>query len=144
MSKNPNISNLDTDQMARRSYDEENDATRVIMVGNIGRYPTPEAETLKPQIVYVDKPFVVKEIEIREVEKPVTLIEEKIVFVDKPVMVKEIEYVDRYIVVKEVEVREIERPVIVQSLRDLPSWIKLALVTQVLSVLLMVAYNLSR
>jgi len=145
MNKNPNISNLDVDQMERRSYDQDHDAKRVIIVGQIGKYaPAQASEAIEPRIVYVDKPFVVKEIEVKEIEKPTTLIQEKIILVDKPVIVTEIKYIDKPILVKEIEVKEIEKPVVVENLKDLPSWVKLLLVVQVISVLVMVTHNLLR
>ena len=73
-----------------------------------------EKTVFLPQIQTIEKPLVVKELEIREIQSPPTVIKEVVIKeIEKPVIVKELEVKEisipsAPIVVKEIEIREIE------------------------------------
>lgn len=104
------LTSLDVDQCARYSFDEENGAQRVIIVG--GELPSIKQE--QTQINKIEVPVIVKEIEFRNIPQ---IIKETIYRdVNVPVIVKEIEYreIEKPIVIKEIEYRDVIREVIIQ------------------------------
>ena len=131
------LTDIDKDQLPKYTYSQKHNAQRVIMVGgeNIQiEAKFPENFNMEPKIIHVEKPVIVKEIELREVEKPVIIEREKISFVDRPVIVKEIEVRE---IVKEVPVYlerivEVEKPVIIEKEKfiEFPKWLKLVFILQ--------------
>lgn len=137
MNKNPNISLLDPHQVTLQEHDAHSDAKRVVIVGASGIAESikeglkdlkidiaPAApqvtQALAPQIITVPEykiievptTVVIKEIEYRELEKPVIVPEIRVIEVEKPVFIKEIEY------------REIEKQVIVYEKAEIPTYVK--------------------
>lgn len=137
MNKNPNISLLDPHQVTLQEHDAHSDAKRVVIVGASGIAESikeglkdlkidiaPAApqvtQALVPQIITVPEykiievptTVVIKEIEYRELEKPVIVPEIRVIEVEKPVFIKEIEY------------REIEKQVIVYEKAEIPTYVK--------------------
>lgn len=113
------LTNLDPDQIVRYSFDEDNNASRVVLVGSdfsgvkeaiteslknmqvsVETKTTPQIETVyKTEYKEIEKPVIVtqKEIEIREIEKPVIVREIEIREIEKPIFVEKvkIEYVEK-------------------------------------------------
>jgi|SRR5271165_5556809 len=130
MSKNENLSLLDIHQMSHLMFDEKNDAQRVILVGgdgkqiadsikeslkdlkidvNIPEIKQQEIQQVEPLVLKIPYQTVVKELEIKEIEKIVFVPEVKIVEIEKP------------IIVTEVKIIEVEKTVIVKELEHLPN-----------------------
>lgn len=124
--KNPKYSLLDSGQMASYTFDEENDAQRVVVVGGSDIASsikealkdikvTVEAQTqpqvtninqgLDPLVIKIPYQTVVKEIEIKEIEKPIIIEKTKIVEIEKPVIVTKTEVitVEKQIIVTQQE-----------------------------------------
>lgn len=146
-----NLTSLDPDQIVRYSYDEESNASRVVIVGsdlsdfkeqlkqslqNIFPVETSQVQVQtenKPvvQVEYreIEKPIIIKEkdIEIKEIEKQVPIIVEKIEYreIEKPILIKEIQYL------------EVEKPIIVEKEKflEIPSTIKIYMGIQFLIVI---------
>jgi hypothetical protein len=116
------LTSLDSKEIPRYTYDEDQNANRVTLVGDFGIaeaikeqmkdlkleispevksvYTTPITETRFEQI---QVPVIVKEIEYREIKVPVIQTELKVVEIEKP------------IIQKEVEIQRIEVPIIVRE-----------------------------
>ncbi len=130
------ITNLDNDQITRYSYDEENQASRVTVVGiDIGNaikeafskielpkldYQIPQIKETSDKIVYVDK--IIKEAQPIIVEKNVFI--PQIQMIEKPIVVKDIQVVKvpEYITIHKTEV--IEKPIIIKEYEKIPNLLK--------------------
>lgn len=160
--KNIQLTQLDTDQIHKATFEEAHDAQRVILIGgelkidpstftdavkegfknlNIEFPKNPELEIREkpvfiPKIERIEIPVIVKEIEYREIEKHIIV--EKIVTIETPTIIKQIEY------------REIEKPIIVKEIQTVeiikeryyPFIIKLTAVLQTVAVLGLLLINL--
>jgi hypothetical protein len=150
--KNLTQTQLDTDQINKRKFDESLDADRVIVIGQdlsidsdkiaqavkeglvnltIGtptgteiQFQTIEKNVFIPQleIKTIEVPVIIKEIEYKTIEVPV--ITEKIVTIEKP------------IVIKEIEIREVVKE------RYYPFVMKASAVIQALAVISLILINL--
>lgn len=120
MNKNQHITSLDLHQMQLRALDEQNDAQRVVVVGqelNIDSSMLKEAisEGLKDikidipnsqkETLVIEVPTIVKETVIERIEIPKIVYETKIVEVEKP------------IIITEVKIVEVEKPIIVTEVK---------------------------
>lgn len=123
MNKNLHITSLDLHQMQLRALDSDNDAQRVVVVGqelNIDSSMLKEAiaEGLKDikvnvssesssqkETLVIEVPTIIKETIIERIEIPQIVYETKIVEVEKPVIITEIKIV------------EIEKPIIVTEVK---------------------------
>jgi hypothetical protein len=72
---------------------------------------------LTPEVKVVEKPVIVKEVQIKEVPTPVVVEKEKVVekIVEKPVIVKEVQIEKVPVPVKEVQIEKIPVPVVVEK-----------------------------
>lgn len=108
---NNKLTGLDSSQIPRYTFDEENNATRVVIAGdfNIGEAIKENLKNLKIEapiqssnnIEQISIPVIVKELEIKEIEKPVIV---------KELEIKEVE---KIVVVQQLEIKEVEKPIIV-------------------------------
>ncbi len=131
--KNTNLSLLDVAQMSMRVFDESHDAQRVILVGGDDisqsivtavkdslkdlkvtvdqapqHSPIAEFNNTEPLIIKIPYQTVVKEVEIKEIEKPVFIEKFSIVEVEKPV------------IITKTEVITVEKQIIVTQYKDIP------------------------
>lgn len=149
--KNNKLTQLDTDQIHKLTFDESIDAQRVILVGgekldiqideqnflnaikdglklikidtsNKSELTVIEKNVFIPKIERIEVPTIITQIEYKEIEKPVII--EKIVTIEKPIIIKEIQQVE---VIKE---------------RYYPFIIKLTAVLQTVAVLGLLLINL--
>lgn len=143
-------SQLDPGQIARNIYDEDQNAQRVVMIGDFGIGEAIK-EQLKDLKVSVDMPQQreAKEIQVVEVEK--ILKELQLERIEIPVIVKEIEIreiekqviVDKYhtitiekpVIVEKTNVVTVDRPIIVKEQEKFPELIKYLLILQTLSLM---------
>lgn len=165
--KNSNLSQLDVNQIKTRTFDAENDAERVVLVGeNLSIdsdkiidaikqgikdiklqvpdiiFPEQKSQELIekhifiPKIETVEIPVILKEIEYREIEKPIYI--EKIVTIEKPVYITEYKEIEKQVIVKEIEIREVKVE------RHYPFILKLTAVCQVVLMFGILLINLLR
>jgi hypothetical protein len=154
MQKNSNLSQLDTDQIVKRKFDEDHDADRVILVGQelsidsnkiaqaiqegMSKYQFTLEQTpiMQQQIQTIKENVFIPQIEIREIEKQVfiPLIEYRTIEV--PVVTEKIITIEKPIIIKEIEIREIEKE------RYYPFVMKASAVIQALAVISLIIINL--
>ena len=136
MSKNNNITELDLNQMLKRTLDEANDAQRVVVVSqDIENNKEALTEAVRegvkdikidipvqPEIKVIEVPVIVKEIEKIEipvlqrevihqvVEKPVIVkeLEIKVIEVEKIVVKTDVQVIEKPVVIKEIEIKEVK------------------------------------
>jgi len=167
--KNPKLSNAGTDQIFNMAFDSENDAFRFINVGPTSDtsytrdkssataetnspvyksetsplypvYVPPSVAETRPEIVYVDKPFVVehhtKEVQVVEVEKQILVPSDvRIVEVEKQVVVTNTEYktIEVPVIVEKPTI--VEKQVVVEITKEVyPNWIKVLTIVQTVLV----------
>lgn len=126
MQKNEHFTQLDTDQIVKKKFDESLDADRVYLVGGDNLNFSIDSDKIaqavkeglnsikftsesKSQVEFVEKYIFIPKIEIKEIEKQifipqieyrtieVPVITEKIVTIEKPIIIKEIEFKEVYI-----------------------------------------------
>lgn len=132
--KNSNLSLLDREQAAMRMFDEKHDAQRVILVdGDIAETIKESLKDLKieikatqdqatmlpsliPQVQVIEIPTIIKEIEVREIEKQILIPEYKLIEIEKPIIVKEIQIIEVEKAIVHTEVKTIEVPVVPKAL----------------------------
>ena len=117
------LTQLDMDQCTKRTFDETNWATRVVLVGGENltiNADVKQSENQKIQVIEV--PVIVKEVEYKEIQVPQIIEKVEYRTIEVPVLIKETEYKE---IIKEVivevpkfEVITIEKPVIVVEYRD--------------------------
>lgn len=169
--KNNNLTLLDPNQIQQLQYDQDHDAQRVIIVGDNGSRQI--ADTIKESLkdikieipeqkqqesLIISVPTIVKEIEIREVEKTILIpdykvfeVEKtivipqiKIVEIEKPIIVPEYRTIETPIIVREQQIERIEVPVIVKQNEPMSTFIKTILIIQTLGVLARVFFEIIR
>lgn len=134
MSKNKNQANLDTYEMQNRAFDQDADATRVILVG--GENISINAEL--PEIKFPDQQIIEKQVIVKEVQEiriPEIIKETKIEFIEKQVIVKEYEKIEVPILITKIEYVEkptyIEIPRIVsQGINKIPNFVYICVILQ--------------
>lgn len=115
MGRNPNYSNLDVQQMQAYAFDEANDAQRVVLVGGEGMtFNFDKIDMKMPEIL--KETCIVKELEIKEIEKPIIIIQEKIEKIEVPVIVKEVQVVEIEKVIEKIVYKEINIPVVTKEI----------------------------
>jgi len=152
--KNNNLTQLDTDQIHKRKFDDNLDADRVVLVGGDNIRITVDTDQITNSIkdglknIKIDQ----KESNIQIIEKNVFIPQIEIREIEKQVIVKEIEY--RTIeVIKYIEVPKIieyEKPIVVQEIktievlkdRDYPFILKFAAILQAVSIVALLIINL--
>jgi len=89
----------------------------------------------------IEVPVIVKELEIREIQVPVIVKEIEYREIQVPVIHREIEIVrvEVPVLVKQVEIQTLEKPVIIKEIeyKDVPNWVKIALVAQFITSIIM-------
>lgn len=146
MSKNPNLSQLDTNQLAIREHDQENDAKRVIIVGQElsglaeGISKAVEQGLANARLELPKTDTQQDHFNIIEVEKPVYIPQVDYQFVEIPKIVKEIEYKEIEKPIYITEYKTIEVPVIIKEIQntnsnEVPVWGKILLGSNILTLL---------
>lgn len=110
------LTNLDSKEIPRYTYDEDSNANRVTIV-DIGianaikeqlkdlklDISVPNEPLIIKEIEFRDVPVIVKEIEYREIQVPVIVTEIKVVEIEKPVIQEKIVRVEIPVVTKEIQ-----------------------------------------
>lgn len=145
------ITQLDSDQIVKYSFDEEHKANRVILVNGLSidsdkisnSIANSLNESLKKvnfnsnaksnhpvEIKTIEVPIIVKEYEVIQIEKPVVVFETKIVEIERPIIIEQpkIIEIEKQIVVKEQQIIEIKIPEIIRQYEPIPLWMKVSLV----------------
>lgn len=122
MKRNLNISSLDPNQMMHRTFDEHQDAQRVILVG--GENLTLNADmqqqnTQEVRVIEIEKPIIIKEKEIVYVDKIQVVVEKQIEYVERPIIVKEQIFVEKPVIVYERQIEYVDRPVIIEKAKEI-------------------------
>lgn len=145
--KNNNLTLLDTNQIQVLQHDSENDAQRVIIIGDTGKDIVKSIKDglkdLKLDVNFsqeepkggfhlerIEIPTIVKEIEIIEIEKPIVITEIKVIEIERPV------------IVPEVRIIEIEKQILVKESEPMSTFIKYVLVIQTLAVVARVFFEI--
>ena len=116
MGKNTNISNLDVAQMQKYSFDEANDAQRVVLVGGEGMtFNFDKIDMKMPEVL--KETCIVKELEIKEIEKPIIVLQEVLKEVQVPVIVKEVQIVEIEKIIEKIVYKEITIPVVTKEIQ---------------------------
>lgn len=124
--RNENISNLDVYQMQNRSFDDKNDANRVVIVGQDFNLDQDKmAAALKEGIANIkldisqnnkqNEPIIIKETQIERIEIPQIIEKEKIREIPVPIFHTKIERVEVPVIVPKVEIVQIEKPIFVKE-----------------------------
>jgi len=112
--KNRPLTNMDSDQIPRYTYEEDMRASRVVLVGGEGltinaTVAAQPAASQAPQIeikeIQIPQIILQKEVEIKEIQVPQVVVQESVKVVEIP----------QIIVQKEVEVKTVEVPVIIKE-----------------------------
>lgn len=127
------LTHRDHNQIVAAEHSELDNAKRVIIVG--GEMPEFKLGDIKfpeTQVQKIEVPVIVKETQI--VEVPTIIKEVEIIRVEVPIIVKEIVEVIKEIPIIQTKVELIEKPIIITQIehKDLPIWIKICLVAQIL------------
>lgn len=155
MSKNSSSSQLDTDQIVKKTFQEELDAQRVVLVGGEKISLTVDMEQMSkslsemfekqhkefsrnynnPPLInlpYVEEkaqePVIVTIKEIERVEVPTIITQIEYRTIEIPVFTEKLVTIEKPIVIKEIEFKEIYRE------KDFPNWYKLCFVLQTMVV----------
>lgn len=153
MAKNQNFTQLDTNQIVNRKFDQDNDADRVYIVGganlNISVDESKLVNAVKdglsnlkfdqqsaPQII--EKNVFIPQIEIRTIEVPTIIKEIEYRTIEVPVITERIVTIEKPIVIKEIELKEIVKE------RHYPLVLKVCAVIQAIAVIAILITNLLR
>lgn len=147
---------LDKDQIAKAVYQEETQAQRVHIVSGdappINVHPVIKEisiPTIIKEMEQISVPVIVKETEVQQVNVPLIIKELEVKEIGIPTIIKETQVERIEIPVPIIEhrpfsvptiVKEIERfevPVIQHEYRDLPIWIRVCIVAQILATTIM-------
>ncbi len=129
----------DPNQIVSEEHDELNNAKRVIIVGGeMPEFKVGQVSTggfTPPEVIKIEVPVIVKELEIKEIEKQIPIIstELKIEKIEVPVLVKEIhvEKIEVPIIIKEYE--KITLPAEVKEIISkevMPKWAMVLIIIQ--------------
>lgn len=148
------LSQLDPDQIVRYSYDDENRAQRVILVNEDGSGTMPlevaqqVVQQAPAQLVTVEVPIIVKETEIKIVEVPTIITQERVVKVEteKTIIQTELRVIEVPVIVKEIEFKEIEKTVFIEKsvIQTIPLWLKVCIVVHTFSFMGILIYLIRR
>src|SRR5437899_2751933 len=133
------ITKLDTDQVIKYAFDEENRAQRVYVINDnsLGHNGHKEAvreieykeikipEIIKEkdvQVVYVDRPIIQEKIVVVEIEKPIFIEKENIKEIKVPHIVEKI---------KEVYIPQIKA----EDNKEIPVFVKICMIAQIIATL---------
>lgn len=148
--KNSSLTQLDTNQIIQATFDEKQDAQRVILVGgeklDIKVDSNKIAEAIKDSLKNITVPshndwpltnnFMPVEIErnvfipqIQKIEIPTIIKEIEYKTVEIPVIVEKIVYIDKPVFIKEIEFKEIYKE------KEFPLWHKICTMVQTIVVI---------
>lgn len=140
------MTEMDTQQITRRLYDENRNASAVYLVDGISINTDSIEQSIKDafkdiKIEYRD--VIVKEQEIKVIEVPVIVYETKTIEIDKPIIVEQIRIVEieKPVIIKETIMMEVKVPhiVIQKEYKELPIWVAyavgIALALQILNLI---------
>jgi hypothetical protein len=132
------LTQLDVNQIHTRVYDEDAEAQRVIVIN--GNFPNNNNESSSGSIKIetIEVPVIIKDLEIKEVDKIITIPELKIIEVQKVLQDTKTEVirveVPQIIIQKEVQIIEVEKPIIIREVQNVtipefkfPEWVKYAI-----------------
>jgi hypothetical protein len=157
--KNTNFSQLDTNQIINRKFDESQDADRVILVGgekleisidsdkianavkeglnnfnfmseNVAKLDTPT------QFQSIEKNVFIPQIEIKTIEVPVIVKEIEYREIEKPIYIEKVVTIEKPVVIKEIEIKEVFRE------RYYPLEMKLAAIVQAVCMVALLLISL--
>lgn len=108
------LTDLDTQQITRYSYDEANRAMRIVNVGAASEIHSPIATQNGTKIERIEVPVIVKELQIERFETQVIVKEIEYREIEKPVYIKEVQVLEVQVpvVVKETKIERVEIPVV--------------------------------
>lgn len=156
--KNNNLTQLDTDQIIKKKFDESHDAERVILVGGeklelfidsdkianavkegLGTFTFP-ADRIGGEIQIINVPtkenVFIPQLEIKEIQVPVIIKEIEYREIEKPIYIEKIITVEKPVVIKEIEFKEIEKE------RHYPLVITICNIIQATSIVAILLINL--
>lgn len=126
------ISQYDPAQITRMGFDDSKQAHRVVIEGSsvvipelkIPEIKFPDNLEIHNKVIEIIKevPVIVREIEIREIEKPIVVIQKEVQVVEiikeVPVIneVTKIEFIEKPIIIPQIEVKTIEKPIIIEKI----------------------------
>lgn len=126
---NNNKSNLDSYEMLNRAFDQDQDATRVVLVG--GEHISIKADLPEikfPDYQTIEIPVIIKE--AQEIRIPEIIRETKIEYIEKPIYLKEYETIEKLVYVPKVEyvekqvVIEVPKIVHIEKIKSVfPNWV---------------------
>lgn len=143
--KNTHLTQLDPNQVSVKEHDEQNDAKRVIIVGQDlsgmeeGIRKAVEQGLANARLELPKQDVADQHFNVIEVEKPVYIPQVEYQFVEIPKIVKEIEYREIERPVYITEYKTIEVPVIVKEIQEVknhnevPAWVKVLLGSHILT-----------
>lgn len=125
MPKNSKYSTLDIGQIKTYSFDEDNDAQRVVIVGSEGLTFNFDKVDLKMPEVQQSQ-VVVKELEIKEIEKQVIVPFETVKIVEVPTIVKEVQVIEVEKVIEKIVYKEVQIPVVTKEIQilEIPKYLE--------------------
>lgn len=156
--KNERLTQLDTDQINKRKFDEELDADRVILVGQdlvidsdkiaqavregLSSIEFKSVQESQPQVVNQAPIQTIKENvfipQIQQIEVPVIIKEIEYREIEKPIYIEKVVTVEKPVIIREVEYREKE----VFKERYYPFVMKASAVIQAIAVIALIIINL--
>lgn len=130
MPKNENITQLDHKQYTARTFDGDNDAQRVVIVGGEGITIKADVKMPEHNVQIVDIPVIVKQLEVKEIEKPIIIKETVFEKIEIPVISEKIKIVEIEKPIIHTVFQKVEVPVIVKEREPLHKGIKYLLIAQ--------------
>lgn len=123
--KNLKLSQLDVNQIKTRTFDEENDAERVVLIGqNLSLDTDKLVNAIKEGIqnIKIVTPIVTPEIkQLEPIEKHIFIPQLEIKTIEIPIIVKEIEYreIEKQVIIPRIEYITIEKPVYIETIKEI-------------------------
>lgn len=107
----------DPNQIVQREFDEQLDAKRVVIVGgSLPQFNVELEKFNKTEVVEIEKPVIIKEVQIQTIEKPIIVKELQIERVEIPVVVKEVQEVIKEIPIIQQQIQLVEVPVVIKQM----------------------------
>lgn len=146
MQKNNNLTQLDTDQIMKKKFNESLDADRVYLVGGENLNFSMDSDKIaqavkeglshiefnkepKSQVEFVEKHIFIPKIEIKEIEKQVFIPQIEYKTIEVPVIIEKIVTIEKPVVIKEIEFKEVYRE------KEVPKWQRVCIIMQTIAVL---------
>lgn len=143
MSKNANLTHLDTNQIVNRKFDESHDADRVVIVGGADLKFEMESDkitdAIKEGFKHIqnnEKIVFIPQIEYREIEKQVFVPQVEYKIIEVPVITERIVTIEKPVIITEYKEKEVFKE------RYYPKVLKVCAVIQAIGVLSLILINL--